>query len=384
MDTSITKKSLNINNIQKKLEKLGLSQTALSKKIGVSKEAISKWLKNEKFPRPRHLLQLAETLDLTFDEIVIKSRPEYEPIIAFRKKGRHKIDDDYIRHAKHKGTLLDGLADYVPFKIESPPSYFINPQLNYDYIQRAAEYVRSKINKSAKKKIEFTDLIALFIEKQAIIIPVMWGNKDKHENALHINLPSSNTTWIYLNLECNTIDFKFWMAHELGHMFTPKLTGNNDGEDFADDFAGALLFPECLAKIEYETLTQIEDIGSKINYIKRLANNYIISPVTIYYEINKYAKYSNKTPLDLGSKDAIHKATTNFHKGFNRVYDYLFELKSPSPNLFINQAKQTFSTPFFDVLKKYIHDKSSSPALIQHLLDMSYLDAKSLFEELIH
>jgi len=41
----------------------------------------------------------------------------------------------------------------------------------------------------------------------------------------------------------NIHDFKFWMAHELGHCLSPSLTGE-DAEDFADGFVGALLFPK--------------------------------------------------------------------------------------------------------------------------------------------
>lgn len=56
-------------------------------------------------------------------------------------------------------------------------------------------------------------------------------------------LPESDTTWVYLNLDTNVHDLKFWMAHELGHCLSPSLTGTEVAEDFADAFAGALLFP---------------------------------------------------------------------------------------------------------------------------------------------
>ena len=109
------------------------------------------------------------------------------------------------------------------------------------------------------EEIRFEHLIGFFNELQAVIIPVLWGNKENHENALHIYLPASMTTWIYLNLDCRIHDFKFWMAHELGHIHAPTLQ-SEAGEDFADAFAGALLVPHELAELEYEELQNLADI----------------------------------------------------------------------------------------------------------------------------
>ena len=66
-----------------------------------------------------------------------------------------------------------------------------------------------------------------------MLIPVLWGARDRHENALHIYLPGSATTWVYLNLDSEVHDFKLWMAHELAHVLAPGLRGDL-GEDFAD------------------------------------------------------------------------------------------------------------------------------------------------------
>jgi hypothetical protein len=77
-------------------------------------------------------------------------------------------------------------------------------------------------------------------------LPFDWGKKGRHENALHIFLPDFMTTWVYLNLDVTVHDYKFWMGHELDHGLAPELTGD-EAEDFADAFAGALLFPEALS-----------------------------------------------------------------------------------------------------------------------------------------
>jgi Zn-dependent peptidase ImmA (M78 family) len=55
------------------------------------------------------------------------------------------------------------------------------------------------------------------------------GEKKRHENALHILLPAEKVTFIYLNLDTHLEDFKFWMAHELAHVYTPELAGKDEG-----------------------------------------------------------------------------------------------------------------------------------------------------------
>ncbi len=137
-----------------------------------------------------------------------------------------------------------------------------------------------------------------------MIIPVFWGNKSNHENALHIYLPGSRTTWIYLNFDSKVHDFKFWMAHELGHVKAPGLE-NEAAEDFADLFAGALLINEEMAKYEYDALRRLGKKSHQLARIKDKAEELTISPLTIYYEINRYAEYTEQPMIDLEKNNAI-------------------------------------------------------------------------------
>ena len=127
------------------------------------------------------------------------------------------------------------------------------------------------------------------MDLQAILVPVLWDSKERHENALHIFLPESMTTWISLNLDVEIHGFKFWMAHELGHCLAPELVGN-EGEDFADAFAGALLFPQQLAEQAYKDVSRRKGRGRQVNAIKDIAEQHLISPVSVYFELNKAAR----------------------------------------------------------------------------------------------
>ncbi len=208
----------------------------------------------------------------------------------------------------------------------------------------------------------------------------MWGDKDQHKNALRIFLPDSKTTLIYLNLDSEVHDFKFWMAHELGHVYAPSLN-DNEAEEFADAFASALLFPESLAKKAYKKLIRLlPSKGKQINYIKSLAKDYTISPITIYKEINKYARYNDLGAINLGS--GVYGAATNFNKSYLTLSESLFHQAKPNAKEYIAVAKKEFSTPFFDSLRKYLSTQCKNAGFIQTILDIPLLDAKEICAEL--
>jgi len=372
---------LNVKNIHQKVQELGLSQTALAREMQVSREAVSKWLRNEKFPRPAKLLKLARILNLSFAELVSKVPSGNEPVIAFRKKGAHKITSDYINHAKDMGRILAELVPYLPFDDLSQPAVLKSPSSDYAYVHKVTKRIREEIAVQEGDEIRFDNLIKFFNNLQAMIIPVLWGNRDKHENALHIYLPESMTTWIYLNLDCRIHDFKFWMAHELGHIHAPNLQGE-EGEDFAEAFAGALLIPQELAASEYEKLQKLDNVWLQINQIKSLAERLVVSPLTVYYEINNYAINSRNPKIELERNKEIFQATTKFNKQFKPVNECLFGTKYPSPSRYIASAKEHFGSPFFDILKMYLVKYHKSASFIQSILNIPLLDAQNIYEEL--
>jgi len=374
------KNSLNIEKLNKRSQELGLSQAKLATNLGVSRESVSKWFRNEAIPRPDKLLKLARLLDLTFSELTIRTSTSSEPVVAFRKKGAHKITDDYIDQARDMGRILSDLVTYLPFDDLSQPAVLRNPINDYAYVQKAAKRIRMQIDVHEGDEIGFDKLINFFIDLHAVIIPVLWGRKDNHENALHIYLPDSMTTWIYLNLDCRLHDFKFWMAHELGHVHTPQLQGEA-GEDFAEAFAGALLVPQELAENEYNELIRLTNIGAQINHIKGVAERLVVSPLSVYFEINKFAAHHGKPKIELELHQEIYQATSNFNKEFKPISECLFGTKNPSPSRYIASATEHFMSPFFDILKRYVVEHHKSASFIQSLLNIPLLDAQNVYAE---
>lgn len=377
-------KSLNLANAERSMQAAGLTQAAIAAALDVSREAVSQWLSHKSFPRPNKLLQLGKLLNLALSDLVVSEEPN-APKVAFRKMKGTKTHDHHIEKAREIGRYLRQLASLLPFDTLEMPPVLKSPSCDYDYLLKAAAKVREDITLAPTDIVDFKHLIRRFRDLQAVVVPVMWGSKQRHENAVHIYLPDSQSTWVYLNLDTNVHDFKFWMAHELGHCLSPNLEGD-EAEDFADAFAGCLLFPHEVAEQAYTAIKKQRSPAAKITYVLGLATAHIISPYTVIGQVNKYAAHSGKPEIKLDH--GFNGAVTNFNKGYFNISETLLadaERDSngkPSAKDYIAVVEHVFDTPFFELLRRYLKQQDKGPGFVQTVLDMPLLDARSLHAEL--
>src|SRR5450830_436417 len=207
------------------------------------------------------------------------------------------------------------------------------------------------------------------------------GKKDGHENAVHVLLPKSGTTWVYLNLDTYLPDFKFWMAHELGHVYSPSLSGN-DAEKFADAFAGALLFPSAPAQLAYSELLLQNSPTAKMKVLNKHADAYGISCYSVYKEANSYASAFNLDGIEI-SPAFLHGKRRNLNVVHGTVSELLWGDTPPTTQAYFETAANTFKTPFFDTLADFLAAKDRSAGFVQTMLDIPLLDAKALRHELL-
>ena len=210
------------------MHKRHLTPATLAAALEVSRTIVGDWLSGKKKPRPDKLMRLGELLQLSLEDLVIQVTPRGKPIIAFRKKGNAKTTEAHVAHAQGMGELLRELVPYLPARPQLRPE-ISRPSLGYRALQAAVEDVRSRAGIRPGKALPYEKLIALFGEAGAVLVPVMWGEKKLHQNATHIRLPDEDVTFVLLNLDVNLPDFKFWMAHELAHVYTPDLAGTDAG-----------------------------------------------------------------------------------------------------------------------------------------------------------
>ncbi len=373
------RKAININSLHAALASRGWTQAELAAAVGVSPQSITNWLKGKDFPRPSALLKLATTLKLSFDRLVVVT-DESRPIVAFRKRGNAKTTAAHIAKADGIGMLLKPLVPYLP-EIQALRTLITSPSTDYHKLEIAVAQTRTRLGIGERAVLEYEHLISDFKSSGAILVPVLWGTKQRHENALHIRLPEEDVTFIFLNLDTRLEDFKFWMAHELAHVYTPELAGSNEGEDFADAFAGALLYPKACAELTYNEAMQQASADGIIRVLLTQAHAHIISINTVYQQIKNYAMSSGRPALDVEEK-TIH-AVRNSNQG-PLISAALFDPMPPEPMRYIAACEHVFQSDFFAALKRMIHESGTGPSYVQQVLDTSMQDAFALHEALRH
>lgn len=372
-------KAINSESIKLALTKNGMSQKQLAKSVGVSSQAVTNWLKGRDFPRPATLLKLATILKLTFDQLV-QAEDTGRPVVAFRKKGNAKTTPAHISKAEEIGMMLKPLVPFLP-ELQALRTQITSPSTEYDKIQVAVAQTRAHLGIGDQAVLGYEPLIGEFKNSGAVLIPVLWGTKQRHENALHIRLPKEDVTFIFLNLDTRLEDFKFWMSHELAHVYTPELAGTDEGEDYSDAFAGALLFPKACAEAAcHEALKQKrkEDI---IRVLQNHAHKHLISLNTVFQQVKQYAKASGLPALKIEEK-SIH-AVRNNNAG-PLISEEIFDPLPPQPSHYIAACKNKFQSIFFYALQRMINEQGTGLSYLQQVLDSSLHDAAAMYEELRH
>lgn len=370
---------LNISAIQEAMKRAGLNASGLADALGVSRQATALWLNGKSVPRPDKVLKMARLLDLRFEEIYFREDARREPVVAFRKKGNAITKLEHRERAKQMGKVLKRLVPGLPFDTFDAPVRIKAPSLDYDYIQSLVAHFRGARKLGLKEKIPFECLISEFGERQAVLVPVLWGNRKNHGNALHIYLPDSQVTWVYLNLESNLLDFKYWMAHELGHILLGE-DSRIDDEEFCESFAAALLYPGEAAKEDYRAVADRHMKGARLNAVQDIALRFEVSPITIARELNRFATGAELPQLEFG--DAIYQRAAQLNKRFPKVSELLFQRKEVAPDAYIEKTGKVFGSMVFDALRQRLKNVEDGAGLVQWTLDVSLADAKAIAQSL--
>lgn len=371
-------KTLKVDVINEKMTSLGLNQSGLAEKLSVDRQLVSKWLKNEVFPRPDKLLRLGTTLHLSFSEIVASSMPEPLPVVSFRQKKNRKESEEEVQSAVKKGRLLKNLDGLLPQNNLLAPVSLSTPGIGYDYVQSAAASVREQLSLKDGEDLSDKHLIEFFHRLHIVLIPVMWGDKKHYANGLNIFIPETKTTYVYLNIDSTVLDLNFWMAHELGHALASTLDASSK-EVFAEAFAEALLFPRADAEKARRRIRSASTKQSMISAILRIAEARRISPTTVTKAIGRYEENNSLERTIFPAP--IHGATTNLEKKLGSISQELFKTQDPTPVQYIESTGNNFKTPFFDVLREYCNKHlDDAVSYIHQVLESPLSDSLALLE----
>jgi transcriptional regulator with XRE-family HTH domain len=371
-------KLIHSEKVKRALQERGWSQKVLAEQLDVSGQAVTLWLKGEGFPRPDKLLKLASLLQLNFADLV-QAPTQGQPVVAFRRKAATKTTSAHIAQAMAMGALLKPL---VPFLPSAPVLRTLIPGASTDYafLQMATGQTRTRLGLGDRAPLFYEHLIGEFASNGAVIVPVLWGERLNHRNALHILLPQEQVTFIFLNLDTRLEDFKFWMAHELAHIYTPELAGKEEGEDFADAFADALLFPQALAQAAYAEARRARSEAGQIKVLQRFAGEHGISLFSVFCEVRRYAQAQALPPL-MCRETAVHAVRTGQRGAL--VSEQLFSPLPPAPDKYIAATQNTFRSEFFAALQRMLKSQGTGAGYLRQMMDIPLQDAMALHAELL-
>lgn len=369
-------RKLDLKVIKTRMGELGLSASNVAKKLGVSRTIVSEWMNGKKNPRPRLLYEMGVILGLGVSEILL---PELvaEPIVAYRKRSNSKPE---LSEAKEMGKALEYLVDYLPFnKYQSPPG-LLDPKNCHDYIESAADEIRKTLDGDGLV-INVDALVKSCRELKIVLLPVLWGEKDRKYNALSIYLPVSRTNWVFLNLDVKPMDFKFWILHEMIHaMVRGSFANNSEEEQFCDALSAAVLIPNEYAEKLLEQTLKVFNSDELFIPILNASRLLVVSPITVARRVDAIAKLKGKAP-PFGN--TVFPVCEAFNKEFGLVSDSYFESVPPSAVELIRVSEAIFGSSAYKALGNYLKATGASEGAVAAMLGLSAVDAKAVYRALI-
>lgn len=374
------KLNLSVFNTERLSEK-GMNASHVAKRLNVSRECVSKWLKGESMPKPDKLLQIGLLLGVAYNELVTRFGDAALPVVHFRKKQNRKQSEDDKAATDAMADFVRRIARFSTANAGISIAPLENPKPDYEYAAMAADFFRKQLN--LPRKLKSADLVHWFNLFRINLIPAFWGDDEYYGNALRISLPKEKSTWVVLNLDSKVTDFLFWMAHEIGHSIAPSLC-DQAAEDFADAFAQSLLFPQGEADALYGKLSG----GKKslaLPVILATARDWNASPYTIYQSLARAEKRRGASASILpAAKVVMGAANRNAVK--ETVAQIVFKCDQPTPKDFVRKSEAWLKTDFFRALSVCLsQNMKANPPIsdLAHLLGLSPDDAYGVISYLM-
>lgn len=84
----------------------GMSQDTLAEKLDVSRQAVSKWERDEAMPETEKLVRIAQLFDASLDELLLDREPQKEPELEPQPQYRPTYRYDYVNQLRRHGYKL--------------------------------------------------------------------------------------------------------------------------------------------------------------------------------------------------------------------------------------------------------------------------------------
>ncbi len=348
------------------LESKSITQETLAQEVGVSRQALSKWIKGHT-PTGSHLVRLCGALGVSADYFFTEE-PGRIAVPAHRTRGNAKNNE-----AMQDETL--GLARGYELFFRQAPKPGLVPSLRSsrtgEDARRAARELRSMAGAVDDSPLSAEQVFRLYEQLKISLIPVLFPEKVK-SYAFYIRINGHRV--VFLNRRSNRLDMTFALIHEAVHAVRDEEQDSSldeqqerEEEAFCDRVANLVQFPDSHVDGVWELLKEIPP-AKQVNLLKGLC---LHEDHAMYGVVKRLGERHSRFSLKVGGADAnLHKSVETIDEAF---------LAAGDPRTYMDKLR-TMSPVFTRLLAESAGNLG--PRMLGELLHMDWLDAKELKKEL--
>lgn len=142
-------------------------------------------------------------------------------------------------------------------------------------------------------------------------------------------------------------------------------------------FAGALLFPGAVARKWLPGYQKARSAPRRVSVLMEAAVEYVISPFSVYKELEKLAQ-AEGLPFEPLSSSFLHAEIAGLNKQLATISEQMFDGTKPSADRYMRLADERFDTPFFKALGEHVKKTEVGESVISRMLDIPLVDAREI------
>lgn len=348
------------------LENKSITQETLAHEVGVSRQALSKWIKGQT-PTGSHLVRLCGALGVPADYFFTEE-PGRIAAPAHRTRGNAKNNE-----AMQDETLELARAYELFFRQAPKPGLVpsLRSSRTEEDARRAARELRNMAGAVEDSPLSAEQVFRLYEQLKISLIPVLFPEKVK-SYAFYVRINGHRV--VFLNRRSNRLDMTFALIHEAVHAVRDEEQDSSldeeqerEEEAFCDRVANLVQFPDSHVDGVWALLREIPP-AKQVNLLKGLC---LREGHAMYGVIKRLEERHSRFSLKVGGADA------NLHKSADAVDDAF--LATNDPRTYMDNLRRV-SPVFMRLLTESV--SNLGPRMLGELLQLDWLDAKELKKEL--
>lgn len=248
------------------VENQNLSQEKFCEKIGATRTAFNKWIKNEVIPNGKYLIAICRVLKIEVDELFCSPKPVLQPRYM-------PVHNQQCSEEENKAAW-ELAQEFSPLVIQknSPALQLSSPGAMTDP-EKLGKAFRVLAGVQPDAPMDTMQIMALGERLGLCIILTQFPDKLKKVYAFLQELDGIKV--IFVDIDSNALDFDFVLLHEICHAVCGHCGQEPDKEDeFCNKTAEYALFPQSFLDDIACELNKLNDSKEKINLFLKKATRF--------------------------------------------------------------------------------------------------------------